>query len=82
MDDSICVVIEISDNNLEGGELCLMELGLVVNLHCGDAIIFKLSEISHFNLHYKGQRVSLVFLSDKMASSWLRIEMVGTTIFT
>ena len=36
-----------------------------------DAVIFKSSEISHFNLHYKGRRSSLVFHSDKMAAGWV-----------
>ena len=43
----------------------VQELGLVVNQRSGDVVIFKSSEISHFNLHYKGQS------SDKMAAGWV-----------
>jgi hypothetical protein len=70
MDDDICVVISISDG--VGGELCLMELGLVVELRCGDAIIFKSSQLTHFNMHYIGRRASLVFHSDKRAERWAK----------
>jgi hypothetical protein len=31
-----------------GGELCLLELGLVVELRNGDAIIFKSSQVNSF----------------------------------
>ena len=70
MDDSICVVISISDSI--GGELCILELGLVVCLRSGDAIIFKSSQLTHFNMHYQGRRASLVFHSDKMAERWVK----------
>ncbi len=70
MDNDICVVISISDG--VGGKLCLLELGLMVDLRCGDAIIFKYSEITHFNMHYKGRQASLVFHSDKIAERWVQ----------
>jgi hypothetical protein len=69
-DNDICIVICISD--CEGGELCLQELGLVINQCCGDAIIFKSSKLSHFNLHYRGRRASLVFHSDNMTTGWVK----------
>jgi hypothetical protein len=69
-DEDICVVVPISD--CEGGELCMQELGLVVKQRSGDAIIFKSSQISHFNLHYSGRHASLVFHSDKMAAGWVK----------
>ncbi len=68
-DNNICVVISMSDG--VGGELCLLELGLVVEMRSGDAIIFKSSQLTHFNMHYRGQRASLVFHSDKMAAKWV-----------
>lgn len=58
-DLSLCFIFEIS--NCEGGELCLMELGLV---RSGDGVAFCSNKISHFNLDYKGMRTSLVFHSD------------------
>ena len=69
-DENICIVISISEGS--GGELCLMELGLVLDLQCGDVVIFKSSKLSHFNLHYTGKRASLVFHSDKTSESWVK----------
>jgi len=70
MDNDICVVISISEGS--GGELCLLEICLVVDLRCGDAIIFKSSKLTHFNMHYRGRRASLVFHSEKMADGWVK----------
>lgn len=69
-DQDICMVLVISE--CEGGELCLYEPGLVLELKCGDMVIFKSVEISHFNLHFKGKRASLVFHSDKFGKSWAK----------
>ncbi|TFK59098.1 hypothetical protein BDN72DRAFT_740374, partial [Pluteus cervinus] len=52
-DNSICVVLVISDPECEGGQLVLEEPGLVLDLKCGDVIVFPSSKISHFNLHFK-----------------------------
>jgi hypothetical protein len=72
-DKEICLVIAITDDeNCEGGELCLMEPGLVLGLRNGDCIIFPSCKTSHFNLHFKGRRASLVFQSDKRFDDWLR----------
>ncbi|TFK59691.1 hypothetical protein BDN72DRAFT_905623 [Pluteus cervinus] len=70
-DQSICVVTVISDPDCEGGELVLVEPGLVLDLKCGDMVIFPSSQLSHFNLHFKGIRASVVCHSDKYATSWL-----------
>lgn len=48
----------------KGGELCLLELGLVLELKNGDVIMFKSGQISHFNLHYSGTRASIVLNTD------------------
>ena len=69
-DEDICLVLVLSD--CVGGELCLMEPGVVLKLNTGDVVIFKSSEISHFNLHYFGKRASLVFHTDKAARSWAK----------
>jgi hypothetical protein len=68
-DDQICTVIPISD--CEGGELCLMEPGLVISLPCGVMAVFRSADVSHFNLSYKGQRGSLVCHSDKHCKGWI-----------
>jgi hypothetical protein len=47
----------------EGGELCIQEPGIVLNLRNGDAVLFSSSSITHFNLNHKGRCTSLVFHS-------------------
>lgn len=69
-DEEICLVLVLSD--CSGGELCLQELGVILNLVTGDIVIFKSAEISHFNLHFLGRRASLVFHTDRAARSWAR----------
>lgn len=68
-DDTICVVVVISD--CEGGDLLLVEPGLALSLQNGDAVIFKSADISHLNEHFKGLRASIVFHSDKEARAWV-----------
>ena len=70
-DKDICLIIVISDDDCVGGELCLVELGLVLALRNGDAIVFASTKITHFNAHFKGRRVSLVFQTDKHLNSWV-----------
>lgn len=62
MDDTVCAVIPIGQ--YEGGEIVFYELGLVVDAHPGDIFIFLSSRITHFNLHFKGHRGSLVLHVD------------------
>src|SRR5688500_17490844 len=67
-DKEVCIVFQLS--NCTGGELCLVEPGLVIKLRSGDGVIFRSHEISHFNLHFKGERVSLVFHTDRSMDNW------------
>lgn len=69
-DQDICLVLVISD--CEGGELVLLEPGLVLDLQNGDAVIFTSKDISHFNLHFVGRRASLVLHTDKCAKRWVK----------
>jgi hypothetical protein len=69
-DEDICLVLVLS--NCLGGELCLMEPGVVLKLNTGDVVLFKSAEISHFNLHYTGKRASIVFHTDRAARSWAK----------
>ena len=69
-DDLICVVLVVSD--CEGGELILVEPGLVIELKNGDAIVFKSSDVTHLNAHFKGLRASIVFHSDKQGRVWVK----------
>jgi hypothetical protein len=70
MDAGVCMIVVIFDG--EGGELCLQEPGIVLNLRNGDVVLFPSSSITHFNLNHKGRRASLVFHSDKSAAGWLK----------
>jgi hypothetical protein len=67
-DDGICMVVTVSD--CVGGEIVLFELGLVIELRSGDAIIFRSTDQTHFNLDFNGLRASLVFHSDNAGKSW------------
>ncbi len=69
-DGSLCMVLVFAD--CEGGELVLYEPEMVVELSSRNLFFFPSSEISHFNLHFKGQRFSVVFHTDKAASNWVR----------
>jgi len=69
-DTEICIVIP--GGVFKGGELVLHEAGLVLELVEGDVIVFPSWKITHFNLHFQGDRFSLVMHSDKEVSSWNR----------
>jgi hypothetical protein len=55
-----------------GGELGLHEAGLLFGLKTGDIIVFLSFRFSHFNLHFKGSRGSLVRHSDKEGKDWVQ----------
>jgi hypothetical protein len=67
-DKEICVVFQISE--CTGGELCLVEPGLKIQLHNGDGVIFPSHKISHFNCHFVRERMSLVFHTDRSMDDW------------
>lgn len=67
-DHHMCVVIPFGE--FIGGELVLLELGLVVPLRSGDIIIFPSVRISHFNLDYSGVRGSVVLHTDSSNTGW------------
>lgn len=51
--DSVCVVLALGD--FTGGELCLYEAGLVIELpQCSMVAICSKQDV-HFNLHFEGQ---------------------------
>jgi hypothetical protein len=68
-DHRLCVVIPFG--KWSGGELCLHELGLVIDLKPGDILIFPSCDITHFNLHFRGKRGSLVLHSDRQGKGWV-----------
>lgn len=67
-DKSMCVVLAVGD--YEGGELCLYEPGLVLPLSNGDFAAFSSSRVTHYNLHFTGQRASIVLHTDKEIDKW------------
>jgi hypothetical protein len=69
-DLKLCLIIVISDPDCEGGDLCFFEPGIVFELLNGDMIIFESKKYSHFNLHFKGYRSSVVFHSDSAFTLW------------
>jgi len=59
-DYQLCLVIPVG--TFEGGELCLLETGLVLDLKAGDLAVFRSSDITHFNLHFQGEQLISVAL--------------------
>jgi hypothetical protein len=70
-DLKFCMVMVLSEA-CEGGDLCFMEPGIRLELRHGDVVLFRSSELSHFNLHFKGRRASIVFHSDKDGQAWVK----------
>lgn len=67
-DKSMCLVLAIGD--FTGGDICLYEPGLVISLRNGDFILFPSFRLTHFNLHFVGQRASMVLHTDKEMDKW------------
>lgn len=67
-DKDICVLIFFGE--WTGGQICLYEAGLVLEVEDGDVLIFPSGRITHFNLHYSGVRMSVVLHSDSAGDSW------------
>ncbi|PIL36998.1 hypothetical protein GSI_00690 [Ganoderma sinense ZZ0214-1] len=68
-----CLVLPIGI--FTGGELCLVEPGLVLPLRSGDVMVFPSCDITHFNLTYTGTRASLVCHSDRDGLKWVGNKM-------
>jgi hypothetical protein len=64
----LCVVIPLGE--WEGAELCLYEPRLVLDLSAGDMVAFPSHLITHFNLHMKGTRFSIILQTDKDMERW------------
>ncbi|KAL0058617.1 hypothetical protein AAF712_014688 [Marasmius tenuissimus] len=68
-DLNLCLVLALHD--CTGGELVLEEPGIVIRLKSGDFIIFPSRKYSHYNLDFKGLRVSFAFSTDNAAKQWI-----------
>ncbi|QRV90747.1 DEAD-box ATP-dependent RNA helicase 42 [Ceratobasidium sp. AG-Ba] len=66
--DSICLILPLGD--YEGGDLCLYEPRLRIELPPGAFCAIRSKRNLHFNLHFKGQRFSYVFTSDAGLRRW------------
>ena len=67
-DGGMCMVVPFG--NWEGGELILHEIRLAVDLNHCDAILFRSSALTHFNLPFTGFRNALVFHCDSQLLKW------------
>ncbi|KIK35671.1 hypothetical protein CY34DRAFT_95687 [Suillus luteus UH-Slu-Lm8-n1] len=67
-DKDLCLVLPIG--KFKGGALVQFEQGLVLELRCGDFVIFPSIDTTHFNLHYEGKRASFVLHTDKGFDKW------------
>ncbi|KAJ6453191.1 hypothetical protein C8R47DRAFT_1168442 [Mycena vitilis] len=67
-DKEFCVTIPAGD--FKGAALGLYEPGLLFRLRPWDVIIFPSCDITHFNTHVQGTRISIVFHTDKAGDGW------------
>lgn len=67
-DKDLCLVLPIGE--FTGGALVQFEQGLVLELRCGDFVIFPSADTTHFNLHYEGMRASFVCHTDRGFDKW------------
>lgn len=70
-DMEFCVVLVVSEDACEGGDLCFMEPGIRLQMKNGDIVMFRSQKITHFNMHVKGMRTSIVFHSDVAGKDWV-----------
>ncbi|KZP14040.1 hypothetical protein FIBSPDRAFT_702759, partial [Athelia psychrophila] len=68
-DKKWCATFTLGD--FEGGEICFHESGLVFDSRPGDILVFRSQDETHFNLHVKGTRSTIVFHSDRTMDSWV-----------
>jgi hypothetical protein len=69
-DKKLCLVVPFG--SFTGGELCLYETGFCFDLKLGDVLVFPSCDLTHFNLHFKGTKGTLVLHSDRQGDDWVR----------
>ena len=67
-----CVVLVISSEDCEGGDTCFLEVGIRLGMRSGDLLVFPSTVLSHFNLHFKGKRASVVMHTDGAGLEWVK----------
>ena len=68
-DKAICLVIPFGE--FKDGQIVLYELGVVVEMLEGILLAFPSYDVTHFNLHFRGVRGSIVLQEDKEVDSWI-----------
>ncbi|KAF5362817.1 hypothetical protein D9757_014261 [Collybiopsis confluens] len=69
-DNFLCIVLDLGEHS--GGELCLQEAKISLELCHGDWVAFSSKRYTHFNMRYDGTRCSLVIHSDSSGESYQR----------
>lgn len=70
-DTGLCVVIIFGD--FEGGELGLYEVKFLLRFSGFTIVIFLSKDLTHFNNHFKGNRISLVLTTEDAAEDWVAL---------
>ncbi|KAJ7084734.1 hypothetical protein C8R43DRAFT_965246 [Mycena crocata] len=70
----LCLVVPFG--SFKGGQLCLFETGFSFDLQLRDVLIFPSADLMHFNLHFQGQRGTLVLHSDRQGDGWIPLELL------
>lgn len=68
-DFGLCFVIIFG--TFSGGELALHECKLLLRFKGFTIVAFLSKELTHFNTHYKGKRISLVLQTEDEAVDWV-----------
>jgi hypothetical protein len=68
-DTVLCGIIPFGE--FEDGDIVLWEAGLRIQLKEGTGVFFPSSEITHFNMPFKGVRCAVVLHCDKEGKSWV-----------
>ena len=68
-DKELCIVMPVGE--FCGGELVMVEQGLIFLLQNADFAVFWCAETTHFNMNYTGHCCSLVMQTDKEFDKWV-----------
>lgn len=71
-DLKFCIVLPVADAQCLGGDICFLEIGVRLQLKTGFLVLFRSKYLTHFNMHYKGYRASIVFHSDNAMEKWAK----------
>ncbi|KAK7026970.1 multidrug resistance-associated protein 1 [Favolaschia claudopus] len=69
-DKIMCFVIPL--DKFIGGQLGQIETGFCFDLQMGDVLAFPSCDITHFNCHFTGRRVTLVLHTDPKGDGWAK----------